>query len=211
MFIDFSNQVDGVEGVYFYWFSWMLWIIYTFFMKKDRVRILVAASLLILISLSVYEITIGSFHLTLSYIFILIVSYYFAALRRSWRLIYMFISSAIVMLSYVSFELLALFDPVWVFMNRVWMLAVILTFITIMLYRDYYSRLLTLIIGSCQGDFLYAVILNRFSFPHLIGSLAFLDMLIVTCSFLFGLFILENMSTYIDWMMQKQVKETKQS
>jgi hypothetical protein len=200
-----------VDGTYFYWFSWMFWVIYTFFMKKDKVRILFAAILLILIILSVYETAIGLFRFTLSYIFILILAYYFIALKKRWQLIYMLIVSVVVMLAYVSFQLFALFDPVWVFMNRTWMLAVILTFITMMLYSDFYSRLLSLIIGSCQGDFLYAVILNRFSFPHLIGSLAFFDMLFISCSFLFGWFVLENISIYIDSFMQKQVKETKQS
>ncbi|MBA2870159.1 hypothetical protein HNQ85_000417 [Anoxybacillus calidus] len=200
-----------MDGIYFYWFSWMLWVIYTFLMKKDKVRTLFAVTLLILITISIYETTIGSFQLTLSYIFILFMACYFAARRNRWQLIYMLISSIIVTLAYVSFQLFALFDPVWVFLNQTWMLAVILTIITIMLYGDFYSRLLCFIIGACQGDFLYAVILKRFSFSYVIGSLAFFDMLLISWSLMFGWFVLENASAYVDLFAQKGVKETKQS
>jgi hypothetical protein len=200
-----------VDGIYFYWFSWILWVIYTFLMKKDKVRTLFAVILLILIMLSIYEATIGSFQLTLSYLFILVMAFYFVSLKTRWKLIYMLIGSTIVTFAYVSFQLLALFDPVWVFLNPTWMLAIILTIITCMLYHDFYSRLLCFMIGSCQGDFLYAVILNDFSFPHVIGSLAFLDMLLISWALMFGLFVLKNASIYVDLFAQKAVKETKQS
>jgi hypothetical protein len=203
--------VKKVDGIYFYWFAWMLWVIYTFLMKKDKVRTLFAVILLILITLSVYETTIGSFQLTLSYLFILFMAFYFAALRNRWQLVYMLIGSMIVTLAYASFQLFALFDPVWVFLNRTWMLAVILTIITILLHGDFYSRLLCFVIGSCQGDFLYAVILKRFSFPYVIGSLAFFDMILISWLLMFGWFVLENMSAYVDLFAQKGVKETKQS
>ncbi|RAK22176.1 hypothetical protein B0I26_102165 [Anoxybacillus vitaminiphilus] len=200
-----------MDGIYFYWFSWMLWVIYTFLMKKDKVRILFAVTLLMLIALSIYEISIGPFQLTLSYLFILFMAFYFAAMRSRWQFIYMLIGSMIVTLAYVSFQLFALFDPIWVFLDRTWMLAVILTIIVILLYGGFYSRLLCFIIGSCQGDFLYAVILKRFSFPHVIGSLAFFDMLLLSWSLMFGWFVLENASAYVDLLAQKGMKETKQS
>jgi len=200
-----------MEGAYFYWFSWFLWIIYTFFMKKNRVRLVVSISLLVIIILSPYDVAIGTLELTLSYVFLLFLTYYFVSLRRRWQLFYMFVSSLVLTLSFVTYHLFALFDPVWIFMDRTWLLALIISGLSIVLYPDYYSRLLLLICGACQGDLLYAVVLNHFSFPHTIGSFAFFDILMISCSLLLGWYFTENLAVFIDGFRQKFARETKQS
>jgi len=200
-----------MEGVYFYWFSWMLWVMYTFFMRKNKIRFVAAVSLLMVIILSPYDIDIGSFRITYSYIFLTIFTYYFVSRRRRWPLYYMFIASLILTLAFVSYHLFSLFDPIWLFMDRTWLLALIMAGLSIVLYTDHYSRLLLLISAMCQGDLLYAVIINRYAFPHTVGSLAFLDALMASCSLLFLWYFMENVAVFIDEFRQKFARETKQS
>jgi hypothetical protein len=199
-----------VEGVYFYWCSWVCWIFATFFMKKTKKRTVLAASVLITIILSAYNVTIGLFSVTFSFLFILFFAYYFVAKKTGWKLVYMFMATITVTLAYVSFHLLALVDPVWVWMDETWMLAMILMFVCLMFYHDVVSRLLSVIIGSCQGDILYAFVLKRFSFPYVIGSFSFLDALMISCTCIFVWSLLEQLPLYVD-TMQKQIKRIKQS
>jgi hypothetical protein len=198
-----------VEGIYFYWLSWLIWIIYTFFMRKDRFRLFVCSHLLLLIILSAYEMTIGPFQFSFAYLFLLAVAYRFVMKRRGRAFIYFAFASAIVTITYVSFHLLALFDPVWIFMNETWMLACMLVCVTFALYRPFFSRLLLLTVGCCQGEFLYSFILRQFSFHNLIGSLFFFDGWMLSVSFLFAWRFFEQLPTYVDSLFQRRMKEMK--
>ncbi|MEH7525478.1 hypothetical protein V7149_19735, partial [Bacillus sp. JJ1503] len=88
---------------------------------------------------------------------------------------YVLFSSFIVMIAYVCFHLFALFDPVWLIFPRKWMLALLMIALAIILHTNKVYRLIIILFGSIQGEFLYAYILNKYSFPHLIGSYAYLD------------------------------------
>ncbi|WP_163150665.1 hypothetical protein [Anoxybacillus sp. MB8] len=196
-----------MEGGYFYWLSWFLWIVYTFFAPKNHVRFRICLYSLLLITLSVHEITIYSFHISFAYILMLIVSYSFVMKQTGTAFIYFSFASASVTMLYAAFHFLLLFDPVWVFVEATWLLAFALLFASFALYRSFYERLLVLTVGCCQGDFLYAFVLKQFSFPHSIGSLSFLDgwALATVCLFLWKW--LEQLPIYIDARFQKRAKE----
>nr|WP_221260963.1 hypothetical protein [Anoxybacillus tengchongensis] len=198
-----------VEGGYFYWISWFLWIVYTFFAPKNRVRLSICLYVLLLITLSIHEVTIFSFHISLTYILMLIGSYFFVMKQKGATFVYFAFASASLTMLYAAFHFLLLFDPVWVFIEARWLLAFALLFALFAFYRSFYDRLLVLTVGCCQGDFLYAFVLKQFSFPHLIGSLSFLDgwALATACLFLWKW--LEQLPMYIDGRFQKRAKEVK--
>ncbi|WP_253263582.1 hypothetical protein [Anoxybacillus sp. CHMUD] len=198
-----------VEGSYFYWLLWFLWIVYTFFAPKNRTRLLICLYVLLLITLSIHEITVYSFSVSLAYILMLIVSYFFVMRQRGKAFIYFAFASASLTMLYAAFHFLLLFDPVWVFTEATWLLALVLLFASFALYRSFYDRLLVLTVGCCQGDFLYAFVLKQFSFPHLIGSLSFLDGWALASACLFGWQWLEQLPIYIDARFQKRAREVK--
>lgn len=198
-----------MEGGYFYWLSWCLWMIYTFFAPKNRVRLLICLYILLLITLSAHDVTIYSFHMSLAYILMLMVSYSFVMKKTGISFIYFAFASASMTMLYAAFHFLLLFDPVWVFAEATWLLALVLLFTSFVLYRSFYDRFLVLTVSCCQGDFLYAFVLKQFSFPHPIGSLLFLDGWALATACLFIWEWLEQLLMYIDTRFQKRAKEAK--
>lgn len=198
-----------MEGGYFYWLSWFLWIIYTFFAPKNRARLWICVCALLLIILSAHNVTIHSFHISLAYVFMLFVSYFFVMKRTGMTFIYFAFASASMTLLYASFHFLLLFDPVWAFADATWLLAFALLLASFSLYRTFHDRLLVLTVGCCQGDFLYAFVLKQFSFPHVVGSLLFLDGWAFATACLFIWKWLEQLPLYIDTRFYKRTKEAK--
>jgi hypothetical protein len=200
--------VEGMEGLYFYSFFWLIWMIATFFMKKTRQRTMLAASALITIILSSVSLYIGGFQVTLSFLFLFFLSCYFAAKQTLRKLLYLAIAALTIAFSYASFQLLVLFDPVWIWMDRAWMLAMILFIICFLFYENIQSRLLCLIIGSCQGEMLYSIITKRVSLSYVIGSFSFLDTVSISAFCLLIWTLLEQIAVYVN--EKKQIRGTRQ-
>jgi hypothetical protein len=133
---------------------------------------------------------------------------YTAAIRMSWRvLIYFLISSTIVTLAYVSFELFQLFDPVWVMFHHDWMLAFAIVYITIMLQENHQLRMMTMLSGAIQGEILYAIVLKKFNFLYAIGSFAFLDVAAIGVSFLLAWWGMEYLAKYFEKHINQLARE----
>jgi hypothetical protein len=179
-----------------------------FFMKKTRQRTIVAAIALITIILSSASLYVGSFQVTLSFLFLFFLSCYFAAKQTRRKLLYLVIAALTIAFSYASFQLLALFDPVWIWMDRTWMLALMLFIICFLFYENIQSRLLCLMIGSCQGEMLYSIVSKRVSFSHVIGSFPFLDTVSISAFCLLIWTLFEQIAVYVDG--KKQIRGTRQ-
>ncbi|MCZ0754427.1 YphA family membrane protein [Anoxybacillus sp. J5B_2022] len=195
-----------MEGIYFYWCAWVVWIYATFLMKKTKWRTALAAGVLLLMSGSIYHVGIGVFSLTYSFLFLFVAAFALTA-NGGKQLGYLFMAALAVAFLSAAFRLLALADPVWVWADERWMLAISMAAICLMLHRDSATRLFAAIIGSCQGEIVYAVAV-RDVFPYTIGSLPFFDALALTCACLFVWSLFENMHHHVDaW--QKQMKRNK--
>lgn len=170
--------MSALEGLTFYWASWFFWIVATFFMNKNHLsRFWLSLYLLLLIIASPYTVTLFGFDLSIAGLFLCCPLFYVAS-RLEWqKLTYLLICSFIIMLAYVCFHLFELFDPVWLIFPRNWMLAVILLIMSLILHGNKRSRMFIIVLGSIQGEFLYALIISKYSFPYVIASLTFLDVL----------------------------------
>lgn len=197
-----------MDGAYFYWMAWIAWVISTFFMKKNKFRFTFSLFILSLICLSAHTLTIYDLKINIGLLFLLAYSYFGISKHKSLlKLIYFYISSLAITLGYVSFHLFELYDPVWLFLDRKWLLTIGLTFIIIFLFKNTKDRIICLILSSCQGELLYAVILQKFAIQFEIGSLAYLDILSISFVLMQGWHLLERAVYYFDINMQKQVKE----
>ncbi|GLB58006.1 YphA family membrane protein [Cytobacillus sp. NCCP-133] len=167
-----------MEGLIFYWFSWMAWIAATFFMEREsNNRFKFSAWLLVVIILSPYTISIYGVELSLAGVLLLGTLYTFTGRLKKRQKVYFLFCTFIMMLSYVSFHLFELFDPVWVIFPRKWMLAFLLFYMAVILHKKRHLRFVIMMLGAIQGEVLYALILRQYSFPYVIGSLAFLDIM----------------------------------
>jgi hypothetical protein len=165
-----------VEGIVFLGIAWLVWIIATFFMKRNSIdRSKISFMVLILIILSPFQFSFFDFQLNTA-----AVTLYLYLLKEVIQLknkigLYLFITSFIIMLAYVSFLMLELYDPVWVIFDRKWMIGIILVYLCLLLEGNKKLRYYTILIGTLQGEWLFSLILNRFSFSYPVGTYAFFD------------------------------------
>lgn len=174
-----------MEGILFYWIAWMFWIMVIFFMKRDsKERFTLALSILLVIIASPKMITIFGLHFSFSCLFLYLLLLYVLVKQERMMIFSIFLSAFIVMLAYACFHIYELFDPVWLLFPRIWMMSGLLVALSIILQTKKSFRFLVLLLGSIQGDFLYSLILKKYSFPYTIGSFSFLDIASLSAIFL---------------------------
>lgn len=170
-----------MEGIFFYWTFWALWIVTTFFMSKNnpnRIRF----SVIILISIISSSQFMSLYGIQISFVslFFLLIVYAEVGKMPVKSMVYFLITSFILMMASVSFQLFELFDPVWIIVDRNWMFGLVLTYMTMMLQNTTYKRIISLLFGAVHGEFVYAFILKGYSISVPIGSFRFLDVLAVS-------------------------------
>lgn len=197
-----------MEGLYFYGFAWSIWIITTFILKKDsKSRLPIACFMLLAIIISPYSFTIKEIsigYLAILMIFVVFIRIGYFTLRKK---LYFFITSLIISIGYGSFLLFELFDPIWILFKRDWMLAILLTYLAVLLQEKLAWRVSTVIIGCIYGDIIFAFIVQRFSFPYIIGSMGLLDVCSLATIMLFGWEGIKLSISYIEGVYQTVERE----
>lgn len=201
---------SGMEGFIFFWLFWIFWICSTFFMSKKELRLKISIGILVAISLSMNSITIFQVEISLTNLFLLILSYFIMAKLKGKTRNYLFITSFIIMLAYTTFHLYELFDPVWVIFNRYMMLSLLLAYLTILLQSDLHLRVITLLCGAIHGDILYSLILRKFSLTYSSGSFAFLDVIAISIALLLMISGFKRVSVYFEHHIKQQLEREKQ-
>lgn len=185
-----------MEGSMFYWTHWVFWIYITFFMNKQNpYRTKLAMGILILIILSNVHFKIMSFEFYASGLFILLISYIILSKKKLGSLLYAFICSFIVTISYVTFNLFVIYDPIWVIFQKEWMMGICFSCLAIVLQKSLKDRLLIIVSGTMQGEILYGYYLSKFEFFYPMGSISFLDISSLTVLLLVCWSFLENAGT----------------
>lgn len=186
-----------MEGIIFYWLFWTYWIIATFFLKKTHpYRGKLSAWILITIILSTMSLDIPGLNISMAILFILVINYGYAASLKKREVFYFVITSFIITLAYVSFHLFELYDPVWVIFKREWLLAILLTYLTLMLHSGIQMKLMTILTGSVHGEIIYSGIIKNLSFSYQIGSPSFLDIIALSTGFMAAWYGFEKITAF---------------
>ena len=182
-----------MEGTTFYLIFWTLWIFLTFFIdRQNPYRLKLSIIVLIAIFLSEFHYDLGNDQLYASGFFLLLITYFLFSREKRSTIIYNFICSYIVTLSYVSFHLFEIYDPIWIIINKQWMIGIFLGYLVIILQKSLKGRLLIILSGTMQGEILYAYILKKYQFPYSIGGFDYLDVLSLITMLLVGWSCFEN-------------------
>ncbi|MDF2789017.1 MAG: hypothetical protein K0S80_2115 [Neobacillus sp.] len=186
-----------MEGSMFYWIFWLFWVYITFFMtKQNPYRTKLATVILVLIILSNLDFMFMGFEFHASGLFMLLLSYIILSKKKLGSLLYAFICSFIVTIAFVTFNLFVIFDPVWVIFQKEWMMGICFSCLAIFLQTSLKDRLLMIVIGTMQGEILYAFYLRKFDFSNPIGTMAYLDAFSIITILLVSWSILENAGTF---------------
>ncbi|MHC0036103.1 YphA family membrane protein [Pseudoneobacillus sp. C159] len=192
-----------MEGLYFYGFVWSVWIVMTFLIKKQvKYRLPLACFTLIGITISPFYFKIGNISISYISIFILLAIFirvgFFSFKNKS----YFFICSLIIAIGYGAFLLLELFDPIWVIFKREWLLAFLVSFLSVLLQDKLPWRLTIVLTGPIYGDILFAIVIKQFSFPYLIGSMEMLDVCSLAAMIILSWEGIKILITYFEHLYQ---------
>lgn len=197
-----------MEGLYFYAVAWAVWIIATFILEKNNnIRLPLAFIILLCIIISPYTFTFKEY--TVSYVSILLLMATLVKIgTQTFKgKCYFFITSLVISVGYVTFLLFELFDPIWIIFKREWMLSILITYLSVLLQQKLIWRITTALIGCIYGEILYAIILNRYSFPYIVGSMSFLDICSLITVILFGWHGLKQVIAYFEQQYQSSERE----
>ncbi len=201
-----------MPGIIFLFLAWGAWITATFILdKKKTFRFPIAMVALILIilhstSITIYSIQIGAASLPL------IFSAYWLVYQGTWlKKIYLFCSVMIIMLGYVGFYLLELYDPVWVLVDRKILLTVGLLVLGWMLYpTSFIYRCAAIVIGSLQAEVFLSIFFLKWRMPYPIGSNDYLDIMALTVLTLLTAHAAEKLLLGLKKAVTDGLKEKKQ-
>jgi hypothetical protein len=202
-----------MEGIIFFWGGWLFWIHATFFInKKSPYRLKGTVCILLLLILVPFQLSFFGFQINTALLFLYMFSVFHVIQKNKLTCLYVFLSSFIIMLAYVSFLLFKLYDPAWVILNDHLMLGFVLVYLCVLLQSDKILRFYTIAIGAIQGELLFSLIIKHLSFSYPIGSLSFFDCLTVASLLLFLWSLLElavvNFDYYLDQRGREKMKST---
>ena len=75
--------------------------------------------------------------------------------------LYSLLSALIIAMLYTSFHLLEIYDPIWIVVDRVFLLSSALVYASVLLHGDRILRLCSLYVGMLQGESLVTFILGN--------------------------------------------------
>ena len=195
-----------MDGSTFYFIAWIGWVVVTFFMKKDHIRWKLGACILIFMICSPLHVTIASFMVSVNALLLCIISFIGIALYSVWKKLYSLLSALIIAMLYTSFHLLEIYDPIWIVVDRVFLLSSALVYASVLLHGDRILRLCSLYVGMLQGELLVTFIFRKLNFPYDYGSLAFFDIVAVSTLFMAVLFWIAKASVYMEQFKRKTRK-----
>lgn len=143
-------------------------------MKKDSIRWKISACILIFIICSPLHVTVASFTVSVNALLLSVVAFIGIALYSIWKKLYSLLSALIIAMLYTSFHLLEVYDPIWIVVDRLFLLSSALVYASVLLHEDRILRLCSLYIGMLQGELFVTLIFRKLHFPYDYGSLSFL-------------------------------------
>ncbi|MCM3617387.1 hypothetical protein M3936_07340 [Sutcliffiella horikoshii] len=195
------------EGLYFYFLGWIGWIIITFLFSKSAIRTFLSILLLSLLAGSTTHVSIYGFSVNVAFIILVLTAIILLSKTLKQRYVLHYFSICTLSLAYVCFVIFEIYDPVWIFIDRTWMLSFILLYITLLLFKTKWERFVFMLTGVLQGEILNSFVLNSIFSYSVIGSFEFLAVLFLTSAGLGTWVVFENITVYLDSIIQKRVRE----
>lgn len=195
------------EGLYFYFLGWTGWIIVTFLFPKSSLRTFLSILLLLVMACSATHIDIYGFSVSLAFVILIFTAIFLLTNTMKQKYFLNYFSICTMSLAYVCFVIFEIYDPVWIIIDRTWMLSFILLYLALLLFKTKWERFAFMLTGILQGEILNSFVLNSIFSYSVIGSFDFLAVLFLTSAGLGTWMIFETVTVYLDSVIQKRVRE----
>ncbi|MBS4199517.1 hypothetical protein KHA93_07610 [Bacillus sp. FJAT-49732] len=171
-----------MAGMIFLLTAWVTWIYSTFIMdKKSMYRWPIAMFSLIFIIIKDFSFSSYSLHLTVPSILMLAICYYLASRLPLKKQLHLLFTVFTLMIGYTGFLLFEMYDPIWMFIDRVVLISFFLFIFSYFVYSSsVITRILLVCLGTLQGDIIFALFLSKWNMPYIIGSKEYLDIISIT-------------------------------
>ncbi|WP_257347723.1 YphA family membrane protein [Pseudalkalibacillus decolorationis] len=170
-----------MDGSYFYWFLWIGWVITTFIMKKSAERFWLSLLLLLVIILSTTTLHIEAHAMNAAFLLVGLISYLFIGKYKILTIGTSIFFSFLVSFVYIGIHLLIIYDPIWILIDRVYLISIPIAALVLTISKPLDLRLSIVLSGVFHGELGYSIFMNGFAPGYIIGSIDVLDIIAISC------------------------------
>ncbi|MEA3319014.1 MAG: hypothetical protein U9Q88_03220 [Bacillota bacterium] len=196
-----------ITGQYFYFICWIGWIIITFFFPKSVVRTFMSILILVVIAGSTTTIQMFGFTVTASFLVLAGIALILLVKSLKQKYILHYLSICTIALAYVCFILFEIYDPVWIFLDRTWLLSAIILYLSLLLFKSRRERFVFMLTGVLFGEILRSIVMDRIFSYSAIGTFEFLAVLALSSAGMATWMMFETLTIHLDSIIQKRVRE----
>ncbi len=202
-----------MDGILYLWLLWGMWIYTTFIMgKNSHNRFRYSFLLLILICLFPYGMKIPSMEISISIAMLTVICFLKIRKYNLWVKLYLFISTLTLGMFYAGLELVAIYDPVLMFMDTNLIVAATFVIVSFLFYSSgsqYKIQFISIILGSIIGEFLLTIALRHAGIFYSAGNYEFLDYLSITMGLMLIVTAFRNLNQIVTFKLPTNKGEMK--
>jgi hypothetical protein len=202
-----------MDGILYLWLLWGIWVYATFLLRKshpDRFRYSFLS--LLLICMFPYGMKTGSVEVAFPVIVLALICILYIRNLCLREKLYLLVAVLSMGMLYAGIGLISIYDPVLMFIDRDFILSLLLVLVSILYYSHsslYRLRLIAVAGSSVVGDFFLSLPLNKIGFSYSVGGHVYLDILALSIGLLTALRILGEINQVVHIKTQTNKGEMK--
>jgi hypothetical protein len=201
-----------VDGILYLWLIWGIWIFTTFMMNKAHpYRFRYSFICLVLICVFPYGLKVSSVEVAVPVIVLGLICIHYIRILSLKEKLYMLVAILAMGMLYAGIGLVAIYDPVLMFLDRDLIMAVSLAFLSILFYTSssYMFRMISIAGSSIVGEVFMSIPLKNIGFLYPIGGPVYLDVLAISNGILLAIKLFEEINQLFNIKVQTNKGEMK--
>ncbi|MGF3103464.1 YphA family membrane protein [Rossellomorea sp. DUT-2] len=201
-----------VDGILYLWLIWGIWIFTTFMMSKAHpYRFHYSFICLVLICVFPYGLKVSSVEVAVPVIVLGLICIHYIRILSLKDKLYMLVAILAMGMLYAGIGLVAIYDPVLMFLDRDLIMAVSLAFLSILFYTSssYILRMIAIAGSSIVGEVFMSIPLKNIGFLYPIGGPVYLDVLAISTGILLAIKLFEDINQLFNIKVQTNKGEMK--
>ncbi|RBP02295.1 hypothetical protein [Rossellomorea aquimaris] len=201
-----------VDGILYLWLIWGIWIFTTFMMNKAHpYRFHYSFICLVLICVFPYGLKVSSVKVAVPVIVLGLICIHYIRILSLKDKLYMLVAILAMGMLYAGIGLVAIYDPVLMFLDRDLIMALSLAFLSILFYTSssFMLRMIAIAGSSIVGEVFMSIPLKNIGFLYPIGGPVYLDVLAISTGILLAIKLLEEINQLFNIKVQTNKGEMK--
>ncbi|MGM0854467.1 MAG: YphA family membrane protein [Bacillota bacterium] len=201
-----------VDGILYLWMIWGIWIYTTFMMNKAHLyRFRYSFICLVLLCVFPYGVKVGPVEVAAPVFILGLICIHYLRILSLREKLYMLVAILTMGMLYAGIGLVAIYDPVLMFIDRNLIIALSLVFLSVLFYgsSSYVLRMISITGCSIVGEVFMSVPLKNVGFSYPIGGPVYLDLLAISTGMLLAIKLFEEINQLFNIKVQTNKGEMK--